>query len=199
MEPARGRPSSRLRAGRFLAIPLIWGMELLPLRRSLLFTRAISRPGTARRLSPRAGGSRGAIGPTILSIDLPVAPVAILPVLARLSHRRGGGLRGAAVGRANPTPAKPTIGMIENSGTMVAPPGPAPAAGRPRGYRVINHCEWFAGLRSRRCLCVHLANVRLFYYKTLRFINLISPFGSQSGGQSANRDFRNVYCCFDCL
>ena len=72
----------------FRAVPPIWGMELLRLRRSLLFTRAISRPGSARRLSPRAGGSRGAIGPTILSIDVPVAPVAISRILARLSHRR---------------------------------------------------------------------------------------------------------------
>ena len=93
------------------------------------------------------GGSRGAIGPTILSIDLPVAPVAISTVLARLSHRRrareaprGSPCAGpfasdralfAARQRANATPAKPTIGMIRSR--TLEPwsrhAGPAPAAG----------------------------------------------------------------------
>ena len=93
------------------------------------------------------GGSRGAIGPTILSIDLPVAPVAISTVLARLSHRRrareaprGSPCAGpfasdralfAARQRANATPAKPTIGMVRSR--TLEPwsrhAGPAPAAG----------------------------------------------------------------------
>ena len=157
---ARARPSKPPSAGRgrFLAIPLIWGMELLPLRRSLLFTRAISRPGSARRLSPRAGGSRGAIGPTILSIDLPVAPVAISTILARLSHRRrareaprGSPCAGpfasdralfAARQRANATPAKPTIGMTRSRTLEPWSRHAGPARGQ-GGREVIALCGVF--------------------------------------------------------
>ena len=63
--PSRSRSSASGAAGDgFRGAPLIWGMELLRLRRSLLFTRAISRPAVrvvfrlargfrARRLLPQ--------------------------------------------------------------------------------------------------------------------------------------------------
>jgi hypothetical protein len=100
------------------------------------------------------GGSRGAIGPTILSIDLPVAPVAISTVLARLSHRR----RAREAPRGSPCagpfasdralfaarrrrPAKPTTGMIRS---RTLEPWSRHAGARPggRGGREVCRVIW---------------------------------------------------------
>ncbi len=73
-QPVSGDPRSR---DGFRAIPLIWGMELLRLRRSLLFTRAISRPAVRVVFRLARGVRAGRLGQQFCQLTFRSAPVAI--------------------------------------------------------------------------------------------------------------------------